>query len=400
MLNLVGNVFSLATAGSPLWSGPHTSESTYNYVASTGSANAYVVTLAPAITTYTTGAHYFFKANFANTGSATVNINGQGAKTIKKYTSVGGANLAADDIRSGALVEVVYDGTDMQIISLLGNAGGTPGGSNTQVQFNSSGAFAGDSGFLWDNTNKLLYVARNNTTGMGGIVQTSNSASLSVNAGSRFEACHDNSPGYNCLRMEIAYANLSDGSGNQQWSRLYSYWSALAEAYPLIARKHNDTVVHIGGAANATVGYAAFTSSGASRFANAAVVGRGLVSIEGAPTELTGQTGDLGSQTLLASSHTAGMYRICGFVAVTSAGSGSTVAWTLSWRSPASGSDLTHNIFWSSGAAETDTFSVASANEFNVCKVIRSTGASAISLNPGDMNTAVYTQAWTVERLR
>lgn len=34
--------------------------------------------------------------------------------------------------------------------------GGTPGGSTTQVQFNSSGSFAGDAGFVWDNTNKIL----------------------------------------------------------------------------------------------------------------------------------------------------------------------------------------------------------------------------------------------------
>lgn len=35
-------------------------------------------------------------------------------------------------------------------------SGGTPGGSDTQVQYNSSGAFAGSSNFTWDNTNKRL----------------------------------------------------------------------------------------------------------------------------------------------------------------------------------------------------------------------------------------------------
>lgn len=37
-----------------------------------------------------------------------------------------------------------------------GGASGTPGGANTNVQFNNSGAFGGDSNFVWDNANKRL----------------------------------------------------------------------------------------------------------------------------------------------------------------------------------------------------------------------------------------------------
>ena len=36
--------------------------------------------------------------------------------------------------------------------------GGTPGGSNTQVQFNNSGSFGGSSDFTWDNTSKILSI--------------------------------------------------------------------------------------------------------------------------------------------------------------------------------------------------------------------------------------------------
>ncbi|MEM3036128.1 MAG: hypothetical protein QXS18_04910 [Thermoplasmata archaeon] len=36
--------------------------------------------------------------------------------------------------------------------------GGTPGGQDTQVQFNDNGSFAGDSEFTWDKTNKKLTV--------------------------------------------------------------------------------------------------------------------------------------------------------------------------------------------------------------------------------------------------
>jgi hypothetical protein len=45
--------------------------------------------------------------------------------------------------------------------------GGTPGGSNTQVQFNNSGAFGGSAGFVWDNTNRALTISRAAGAGSG-----------------------------------------------------------------------------------------------------------------------------------------------------------------------------------------------------------------------------------------
>jgi hypothetical protein len=49
----------------------------------------------------------------------------------------------------------IYDGATWNPVS-GGGGGGTPGGSNGQVQFNSSGTFGADSNFSWDNTNKNL----------------------------------------------------------------------------------------------------------------------------------------------------------------------------------------------------------------------------------------------------
>jgi hypothetical protein len=40
---------------------------------------------------------------------------------------------------------------------------GSPAGSDTQVQFNSSGAFQADSSLRWDNSNKMLHIGTNNT---------------------------------------------------------------------------------------------------------------------------------------------------------------------------------------------------------------------------------------------
>jgi len=96
-----------------------------------GASDAYAITLAPAITAYVTGARYRFKAATANTGAATININALGAKTIKKAAGGITTDLATNDIRAGQWVDLVYDGTNMQMQSLLGNAGS--GGSGSGV---------------------------------------------------------------------------------------------------------------------------------------------------------------------------------------------------------------------------------------------------------------------------
>jgi hypothetical protein len=73
---------------------------------------------------------YRFKANTANTGAASLNVNSLGAKTIKKVQGGITTDLDTNDIRSGQFVDCVYDGTNMQMQSTLGN---TPGGSGTTI---------------------------------------------------------------------------------------------------------------------------------------------------------------------------------------------------------------------------------------------------------------------------
>jgi hypothetical protein len=84
------------------------------YAADAGANDTYTATLSPAISAYVTGAHYFFKANTANTGAATINFNSLGAKSIKRLH-----DQDPDDgcIESGSIVEVAYDGTNMQMLS-------------------------------------------------------------------------------------------------------------------------------------------------------------------------------------------------------------------------------------------------------------------------------------------
>lgn len=90
--------------------------------ASTGSANAYVLTPTSTLGAYVVGERYSFRANFANTGSATLNISSLGAVTLKKMTGSGKANLASGDIQSGQPVTVEYDGTDLVLTTPIGAA--------------------------------------------------------------------------------------------------------------------------------------------------------------------------------------------------------------------------------------------------------------------------------------
>lgn len=55
---------------------PVIQNNTFAYAESTGSANAYLVSYTPAPTAYAAGQKFFFKANFQNTGAATINVNG------------------------------------------------------------------------------------------------------------------------------------------------------------------------------------------------------------------------------------------------------------------------------------------------------------------------------------
>jgi hypothetical protein len=85
-----------------------------NACTSSGTTNTYACTLQRTITAYETQACYQFTADTANTGAATVNFSGLGAKAIKKQTGSTLVDLAAGDIAAGDIVQVCYDGTVMQ----------------------------------------------------------------------------------------------------------------------------------------------------------------------------------------------------------------------------------------------------------------------------------------------
>lgn len=83
------------------------------FAADAGGSDAYVVTYSPAITAYVAGVSYRFKANTVNTGAASININGVGVVSIKKWSSGSLVDPADGDIPAGEWANLVYNGTYM-----------------------------------------------------------------------------------------------------------------------------------------------------------------------------------------------------------------------------------------------------------------------------------------------
>ncbi len=77
-------------------------------------ADTIVAAGTPALTAYAAGNAFNFVAAGANTGPVTLNIDSLGAKAVTKD---GTTALVANDILSGQVVSVVYDGTRFQIVN-------------------------------------------------------------------------------------------------------------------------------------------------------------------------------------------------------------------------------------------------------------------------------------------
>lgn len=96
---------------------------THTYKIDTGAANAYEIALTPAPSGYVEGQFFSFKAVNANTGASTIDVNGLGAKTIKRRD---GSSLLAGDIGAGAYCIIGYDGVDFQLLSVESDIKVTP----------------------------------------------------------------------------------------------------------------------------------------------------------------------------------------------------------------------------------------------------------------------------------
>lgn len=78
--------------------------------------NTYTISFTPAITSYVSGQRFFVIFTNANTGAATINVNGLGAKALTKN---GATALKTGDIKAGQAYAIFYDGTRFQILGRI-----------------------------------------------------------------------------------------------------------------------------------------------------------------------------------------------------------------------------------------------------------------------------------------
>ncbi len=83
-----------------------------------GSANTYTLTPTTALPSYGTKMIAVFAPNATNTGAATLNISGLGAKNIK---DVIGNALTSGDLVSGSIYAAFYNGTEFRLLSITKN---------------------------------------------------------------------------------------------------------------------------------------------------------------------------------------------------------------------------------------------------------------------------------------
>lgn len=112
-----------------------------------GAANAYTLTPATALTAYSTKMLAVFVPNANNTGAATLNISGLGAKPI---LSVSGVALTSGDLTAGRYYTVFYDGANFRLdnvtqnyvdqIVISGTVPGVNNPANAGLVFSSTGS--------------------------------------------------------------------------------------------------------------------------------------------------------------------------------------------------------------------------------------------------------------------
>jgi hypothetical protein len=89
----------------------------YWYATATGTADALLLTLSPALASLASGATVRFKAASTNTGAATIDVNGLGVKALEKLA---GDALVAGDLLANGIYEATYDGAQWLVAVVSG----------------------------------------------------------------------------------------------------------------------------------------------------------------------------------------------------------------------------------------------------------------------------------------
>jgi len=91
-------------------------------VVTAGAGDAYTITSNQGIAAYADGLRFSFRADRNNTGAATLNVDGRGAKALRKTAAGALTALASDDIVAEAVYDVVYDASS-DVFVIVGTHG-------------------------------------------------------------------------------------------------------------------------------------------------------------------------------------------------------------------------------------------------------------------------------------
>jgi len=146
-------------------------------------------------------------------------INDNGVATLNGLTVNGISNL-------GPIGNVIITGGENGYFLQTDGAGhltwapasggngsnGTPGGANTQVQFNNAGNFGGDAGFTYDSINNVLSVSGNIVS--NNFIGTGNITIANINANGNVTANYFIGNGSQLTGVVSALANVANYAGN------------------------------------------------------------------------------------------------------------------------------------------------------------------------------------------
>ena len=108
----INALFTLVETGFALLPGIRLlQENRVAFYETTGAADVYVVSMTTALTSYVDGLSLRLKINATNTGACTINVDSNGARSVKLMNA---ANPAAGDLTDGDFIDVVYDADNSQ----------------------------------------------------------------------------------------------------------------------------------------------------------------------------------------------------------------------------------------------------------------------------------------------
>lgn len=264
-IGTTGQILDVSVSGIPEWiPNPSAADASYTvkgvsyvdadvkyYAADAGSNDTYAITLSPAPNAYVTGQTFTFKANTVNTGAATLNVNGLGAKTIVKGVNT---TLADADIAANQLCHVKYDGTNFVLlnpnspavaslpamvsmvvniptsstsVTVTHNLGVIPRyayfrSSNFKV---STGTAVGTGYATWNNSTGVL--VRQNYTGYnldtnGGVVSFTNTASAVANVSGSGNGCAASVGNTTSSSFTLTFGASASGTSTDFYIEIYA----------------------------------------------------------------------------------------------------------------------------------------------------------------------------------